>query len=89
MEKITIDIPQSRFMKLETMVQELLENSKNRVQPEQVKEVFTPQDFCDYFKCSISTFNRLKKKHQIKCSKINRRVYINKSEIDRLINEGI
>lgn len=86
--KTVIDIPESRFLQLESKIAEILERMKHQNASKtsaDEKELYTPDEFCDLFKMSRSTFGRMMNENRIQIIKLGRRVYITNEEVKRLM----
>lgn len=88
-----IMIPESRLLRIESHMAELLEIVKQKPEPvtsvPKPKAYFTKEDTCDHFNISLSTLNRMIDSGRIKKTTIGRRVCIPYSEIERLESEGM
>jgi hypothetical protein len=88
MEKIIVDIPKSQFMALEANVERVNEKLERLLNSSQEKDVYTPGEFCEVFSISMSTFHRFKKAGKFLFNNSGRKIFIGKSEVDRIKANG-
>ncbi len=89
-----ISIPESRLLRFESQIMELLEIMRRKPEPvsnfPKPKATYTRNEFCAHFNISISTLNRMVKDGKIKVSKLGlRKVCIPASDVKRLEEEGM
>lgn len=72
---------QSRLMDVQEKVSKLVDEAG--------KELLTPNEICKMLKISRNTFQNYINKKVFEYSKVEGKVYVKRSEIERLIDEGI
>lgn len=73
---------------LKSMVLEIRKGISKLVD-EAGKELLTPNEICKMLKISRNTFQNYLNKKVFEYSKVEGKVYVKRSEIERLIDEGI
>lgn len=86
--KTIINVPESRFLKLESNMAEILEHLKAKTENPVLtgeKKLYTPEQFCKLFDMSRSTFDRMKRENKIIFTNLGRRIYIDEKEVARIL----
>lgn len=82
------NITRKDWNELKSMVLEIREGVSKLVD-EAGKELLTPNEICKMLKISRNTFQNYINKKVFEYSKVEGKVYVKRSEIERLIDEGI
>ncbi len=82
-----MDITEKNWNELKSMVLEIRGNVSKLVD-EASKELLTPNEICKILKISRNTFQNYINRNVFEYSKVEGKVYVKRSEIERLINEG-
>ena len=80
LQKRLMDI-QGRMMNVEEGVSKMVDEAG--------KELLTPNEICKILKISRNTFQNYINKRVLEYSKVEGKVYVKRSEVERLIDEGI
>lgn len=83
-----MEITEKDLNELKSMVLEIREGVSKLVD-EAGKELLTPNEICKMLKISRNTFQNYINKKVFEYSKVEGKVYVKRSEIERLIDEGI
>ena len=83
-----MEITEKDWNELKGMVLEIREGVSKLV-AEAGKELLTPNEICKMLKISRNTFQNYINKKVFEYSKVEGKVYVKRSEIERLIDEGI
>ncbi|RGP17265.1 helix-turn-helix domain-containing protein [Parabacteroides gordonii] len=82
-----MDITEKNWNELKSMVLEIRGNVSKLVD-EASKELLTPNEICKILKISRNTFQNYINRNVFEYSKVEGKVYVKRSEIERLIDEG-
>lgn len=82
-----MDITEKNWNELKSMVLEIRGNVSKLVD-EASKELLTPNEICKILKISRNTFQNYINRNVFEYSKVEGKVYVRRSEIERLIDEG-
>lgn len=82
-----MDITEKNWNELKSMVLEIRE-SVSKLVDEAGKELLTPNEICKMLKISRNTFQNYINRNVFEYSKVEGKVYVKRSEIERLIDEG-
>lgn len=83
-----MEITEKDWNELKSMVLEIREGFSKLVN-EAGKELLTPNEICKMLKISRNTFQNYINRNVFEYSKVEGKVYVKRSEIERLIDEGI
>lgn len=83
-----MDITEKDWNELKSMILEIREGFLKLVD-EAGKELLTPNEICKMLKISRNTFQNYINRNVFEYSKVEGKVYVKRSEIERLIDEGI
>jgi hypothetical protein len=83
-----MEIKEKDWNELKSMVLEIREGVSKLVD-EAGKELLTPNEICKMLKISRNTFQNYINKKVFEYSKVEGKIYVKRSEIERLIDEGI
>ena len=83
-----MEIKEKDWNELKSIVMEIREGVSKLVD-EAGKELLTPNEICKMLKISRNTFQNYINKKVFEYSKVEGKVYVKRSEIERLIDEGI
>ncbi|WP_075559127.1 helix-turn-helix domain-containing protein [Parabacteroides timonensis] len=83
-----MNITEKDWNELKSMILEI-RGSLSILVDEAGKELLTPNEICKMLKISRNTFQNYINRNVFKHSKVEGRVYVKRSEIERLIDEGI
>ncbi len=82
-----MDITEKNWNELKSMVLEI-RGSVSKLVDEASKELLTPNEICKILKISRNTFQNYINRNVFEYSKVEGKVYVKRSEIERLIDEG-
>lgn len=82
-----MEITEKNWNELKSMVLEIRE-SVSKLVDEAGKELLTPNEICKILKISRNTFQNYINRNVFEYSKVEGKVYVKRSEIERLIDEG-
>lgn len=82
-----MEITEKDWNELKSMVLEIRGNVSKLVD-EASKELLTPNEICKILKISRNTFQNYINRNVFEYSKVEGKVYVKRSEIERLIDEG-
>lgn len=82
-----MEITEKNWNELKSMVLEIRE-SVSKLVDEAGKELLTPNEICKMLKISRNTFQNYINRNVFEHSKVEGKVYVKRSEIKRLIDEG-
>lgn len=82
-----MDITEKNWNELKSMVLEI-RGSVSKLVDEAGKELLTPNEICKMLKISRNTFQNYINRNVFEYSKVEGKVYVKRSEIERLIDEG-
>ena len=83
-----MEITEKDWNELKSMVLEIREGFSKLVN-EAGKELLPPNEICKMLKISRNTFQNYINRNVFEYSKVEGKVYVKRSEIERLIDEGI
>ena len=82
-----MEITEKNWNELKSMVLEI-RGSVSKLVDEASKELLTPNEICKILKISRNTFQNYINRNVFEYSKVEGKVYVKRSEIERLIDEG-
>lgn len=83
-----MEITERQWNEMQSRLIDIQENISKLVD-EAGKELLTPNEICKILKISRNTFQNYINKNVFDYSKVEGKVYVKRSEIERLIDEGI